>query len=235
MKTDPTGDKTLALLHDLIEQGITRYVVLMRHADRPIETVENDLHMQVSEAGKEAAFAFGQKLPTELPIHLYASPVDRCVETAELIGKGFESVGGARSEVSETEALYAFYVKDVHKADGILYEMFGRGEWAQFFRNWFEGVYPESIIGNAAQAAETLMATLLELLQQSESAGSICVSHDINLFLIKEYYLGLQPEDHEYVQFLEGVIVYEKDGSTYIINHQSEARLLTDASSFAGQ
>jgi broad specificity phosphatase PhoE len=224
--TDPTGSKTLALLYDLRQQGIENYTVLMRHAERPIDSPENDLLMQITEDGKRAAYEFGRGLPADSPFRFFASPVDRCVETADFIEKGALSVGSKTESTQKMERLYAFYIHDLRAADGILYEMFDRGEWAQFFRNWFDGKYPAEIIGDARPAAEILLKALQDLLQQPTPGGNICVSHDINLFLIKEYYLGLRPEDHEYIQFLEGVIVYERDGEQYIVNHQTGAKKL---------
>jgi len=221
---DPTGQKTLQVLRDLHDQGVSNYAVLMRHADRPIDSAENDLLMQITEEGKEAAEKFGQGLPANSVIRFFASPVDRCVETAEYIEKGAQSIGIRTEAPRKMDRLYAFYIHDLLAADSILYEMFARDEWAQFFRNWFEGKYPPEIIGDAREAAETLLNTLLQLLQQP--GGNICVSHDTNLFLIKEYYLGLRPEDYEYIQFLEGVIVYEQAGDFYIVNHQTESRKL---------
>jgi len=54
------------------------------------------------------------------------------------------------------------------------------------------------------------------------AADHICVSYDWRLFLIKEYYLHLRPEDYEFIQFLEGVMIYENNGRYYIINHQTD-------------
>ena len=223
---DPAGSKTLQVLRDLHHQGVTRYAVLMRHAERPVENAENDLLMQITEEGKRVAEKFGQGLPPISPLRFFASPVDRCVETADFIAKGAQSIGVKTEATRKMEKLYAFYIRDLRATDGILYEMFGRNEWAQFFRNWFEGKYPPEIIDDAREAAETLLKALVDLIRQPTAGGNICVSHDINLFLIKEYYLGLRPEDHEYIQFLEGVIVYEKDGDAYIVNHQTAARKL---------
>ncbi|HEY54417.1 MAG TPA: histidine phosphatase family protein [Caldilineae bacterium] len=220
------GAETLKVINDLHQKRISRYVVLMRHAERPIDTAENDLFMQLTEAGKQAAYEFGQALPPDSLIRFFSSPVDRCVETSTLIEKGCLSSGKKTQTNTELDSLYAFFIKDLLKVDGMLYEMLDAGEWAKFFRNWFDGKYVTDIIGNASQAAQTLLNALLELLQGPAAGGNICISHDINLFLIKEYYLGLRPEDNEYIQFLEGVILYEWDGRYYIVNHQTEAKLL---------
>ncbi|UCC54000.1 MAG: hypothetical protein JSV68_08510, partial [Anaerolineaceae bacterium] len=123
--------------------------------------------------------------------------------------------------------LYVFFVNDLSKLNQIAYKMIGEDEWPQFVRNWFDGKISTELIDDAAQAAQTLLNSLLELLQEpSAYGGNICISHDWNLFLIKEFYLRLKPEDNEYIQFLEGVIIYEMHDAFYIINHQSEAKML---------
>ncbi len=226
LSIDPTGVQTLAVIHQLHQQGVRNYAVLMRHADRPIDNAGNDLAMRISDLGKRTAYEFGRALPCDGVKRFYSSPIHRCVQTAELIAQGCLARGGDVLPNTPRDDLFAFFVRDVARADGLLYEALGAGEPFSFFRNWFDGVYPPDIIDDAAQAARAQMNVLLGLLQQDPPAANICVSHDINLFLIKQYYLDLRPEDHEYIQFLEGVVVYEWRSAYYIVNHQAAARRL---------
>jgi broad specificity phosphatase PhoE len=225
MMVNALGTDTLAVIDDLHRRGVKKYVVLMRHAERPIDKPENDLLMMLTDEGQQAAYEFGRALPSDSLIRFFSSPVDRCVETSNLIEKGLLATGGESRSNEELDALYFFYVRDI-KVDHILYDMFEKGEWAQFFRNWFEGEYTPEFMDEGDQAARTLVEALLGLLQDSPEGGNICISHDNSLFLIKEYYLGLRPEDYEYIQFLEGVILYEWDGAYYIANHQTAAKRL---------
>ena len=226
LSIDPTGNKTLEVIHELHQQGVRNYAVLMRHADRPLESAGNDLTRQISEEGRRAAYTFGQSLPCDGPKRFFSSPIDRCVETASLIEEGCRSRGGDTTPNTPLDDLFAFFVRDVARADGLLYQALGEGDPYRFFRSWFNGEYPPEMIDDASLAARAQLDVLLDLLQ-APPAGNICVSHDINLFLIKEYYLGLRPEDYEYIQFLEGVVVYEWQDDYYIVNHQASARKLS--------
>lgn len=228
MTENQLGANTLKVINDLHAQGIDSYVVLMRHSARIVDTAENDAVMELTEEGRQAAYEFGKGLPAAARLRFYSSYINRCIETSALIEQGYFSA----NETAETEpntimdALYAFFAKDVPKMDKIAYALLDKGEWAQFFRNWFNGEYPTEAIDPADQAAEQLLASLIDLLQGQTAVSNICVSHDWHLFLIKEYYLHLRPEDHEFVQFLEGFVIYEQNGRYYIINHQTGAKLL---------
>jgi len=222
------GANTLKVINDLHAQEIDSYVVLMRHSARLVDTAENDAVQDLTEEGRQAAVEFGQGLPANGRFRFYSSVINRCIETTTFIEEGILSV----NETAVTEPnvvmdeLYASFAKDVPRMDKIAYALLDKGEWAQFFRKWFNGEYPTEAIDPAAGAAEALLASLIELLQEETGVSTICISHDWHLFLIKEYYLHLRPEDHEYIQFLEGVVIYEKNDRYYIINHQTGAQLL---------
>lgn len=218
---------TVKIINHLQQAGVDKYVVLMRHAARHFGAAESDPSMGLTEGGKQAAIEFGQGLPPEPPVRFFSSYIERCVETSVLIEQGLLSKGGTTKTNKIIDPLYVFFVNDLSKLNQIAYKMIGEDEWPQFVRNWFDGKISTELIDDAAQAAQTLLNSLLELLQEpSAYGGNICISHDWNLFLIKEFYLGLKPEDNEYIQFLEGVIIYEMHDAFYIINHQSEAKML---------
>ncbi|MCP4751581.1 MAG: hypothetical protein GY866_11855 [Proteobacteria bacterium] len=54
---------------------------------------------------------------------------------------------------------------------------------------------------------------------------NICITHDVNLYLIKEYYLQQRPEDYP-VAYLEGVIVFKRNNEYYMVDHQTDPKLL---------
>ncbi len=217
--------KTVQVINDLHAQGIDSYVVLLRHSARVVDTAENDAAQELTEEGEQGALAFGKALPAAARLCFHSSLINRCVETADLIKEGYLSAhnGAATTPTITSNALYASFAQDVAKMDKIAYAMMEKGEWAQFFRNWFNGEYPTEAIDPADQAAAGLLAFLIGLLDGETAVSHICVSHDWHLFLIKEYYLHLRPEDHEFIQFLEGVVIYEQDGRYYITNHQTDA------------
>ena len=228
MTTTQLGGGTLQVINDLHTQGIDSIVVLMRHSARIVDTAENDAIQDLTEEGRQAAIEFGKGLPANGRFRFYSSVINRCIETSTFIKEGILSVN--ETAVIEPnvvmDELYAFFSQDVLKMDKIAYALMNKGEWAQFFRNWFNGEYPTEAIDPAAKSAETLLASLIGLLREETAVSTICVSHDFHLFLIKEVYLHLRPEDHEFIQFLEGVVIYEENGRYYIINHQTGAQLL---------
>ena len=220
--------KTGQVINDLHTRGIDSYVVLMRHSARIIDTAENDAVQELTEEGRQGAISFGKKLPLTTRLRFHSSYINRCIMTSDLIEEGYLSAheGAETTANVTTDALYAFFANDVPRMDKIAYALLDKGEWAQFFRNWFNGEYPTEAIDPAEQAAEQLLASLIGLLDEETAVSHICVSHDWHLFLIKAYYLHLRPEDHEFIQFLEGVVIYEENGRYYIINHQTGAQLL---------
>lgn len=225
MKVDIIGMETLQIINDLRQQGIDSYVALMRHSARFTDTAENDRLMGLTEEGKQAAFEFGKALPPGSLIRFFSSPVGRCVETSSLVEQGYLTTGGVTQTNQELDALYVFYARDLPKLTQISYYMGDNGQWARFLRNWFEGQYSPDLAEHAAMSAQALLNALVGLLQEP-AIGNICISHDWNLFLIKEFFLGLRPEDNDYIQYLEGVVIYRFNDNYYIVNHQSEAMKL---------
>lgn len=225
MKVETIGLETLKVIKDLQQEGIDSYVALMRHAERYIDTAENDELMGLTEEGKQAAREFGKGLSPEALIRFFSSPVGRCVETSSLIEQGYLINGGTAEGNLELDALYVSYVNDLPTLGQIAYGMYGDGEWRQFLRNWFDGKYSPELANNPDQSAQAMLDALISLLQEP-GVGNICISHDWNLFLIKEYFLGLRHEENGYIQYLEGVIIYKKNGSYFISNHQTDAKRL---------
>jgi hypothetical protein len=53
---------------------------------------------------------------------------------------------------------------------------------------------------------------------------AICVSHDWNIFPLKEFALGLTHEESGDIGYLDGVVFFENDGQMYITSYQAEPR-----------
>jgi len=227
MGDDAFGVQTLKVINDLLQDGINNYAVLTRHSARHYDTAENDMIMGLTEEGKQTSFEFGKALPSNSSIRLFSSPVNRCVETSDLIEKGYLSRGGNAQTNTVMNELVPFFVKDISKLMPMVYELVYAGDYLKFFRNWFDGKISDDLIDDASQSAQKLLSALVDLLQeQPKFTGNICVSHDWHLVLLKEYYLGQRAEEYGNIDFLEGVIIYQWKDSFYITNHQSGARML---------
>lgn len=221
------GAQTLKVINDLHQDGIKNYVVLLRHSARHYGTAENDEAMGLTEEGQQTSFEFGKALPSNSSIRLFSSPANRCIETSDSIEKGCLSKGGKTQANTVMDDLAAFFVKDMSKVMPIAYKLALAGNYSKFFRDWFDGEISDDLIDNASQSAQRLLNALLDLLSEpSEFTGNICVTHDWHLVLLKEYYLGQRAEEYGNIEYLEGVIIYKRNGDYHIVNHQNQARLL---------
>jgi phosphohistidine phosphatase SixA len=113
MAADTLGMETANVIYDLHKDGIESYVVLMRHSARVIDTAENDAIMELTEEGRQAAYELGKALPPNALIRFYSSPIHRCVETSNLIEKGYLFEGEKTQTNTVMDFLYAFFAKDV--------------------------------------------------------------------------------------------------------------------------
>lgn len=162
----------------------------------------------------------GTKLPENPRPRLFSSHFGRCIETAYLIDKGYIKThcifNGHNSQAVE---LSPFYITDIHKAIGLVQELGN----VNFLRRWFNLEIPEDIMLNPETAADKIadfMVRQMKGLDRGEIA--LCVSHDWNIFPLKEYKLGLPHEEYGTVGYLESVIIFEKGGENYIANYQKE-------------
>ena len=65
-----------------------RGVLLMRHSAREFNRDINDLLNPLTDHGRQLAVAMGGALTADIQLRGYASPPERCVETAELLLQG---------------------------------------------------------------------------------------------------------------------------------------------------
>lgn len=224
MGKDAFGKETLRIINNLHQDGVRNLVVLMRHSARHYGTAENDESMELTEEGKQKSQEFGEALPANHMFHFFSSPVLRCIETSDLIEKGVLSKGGKTKSNMIMDSLYPYFVKDMSKIIQIAYKFVIAGEYPKFFRSWFEGNISSELIDDASRSAQSLMGVLLTMLQDPTVDGdSVCITHDWNLVLLREFYLGQKAEEYGVIDYLEGVIIYEKDGGYYVANYQDQA------------
>lgn len=210
---------TLDLIRDLSSQGVGRMAVAIRHSARHYsEEVAMEPFMSLTEKGRTMALAMGEALPDHLSLQFFSSYVGRCIETAYLIDKGFvRKTGGMTRNNQVINDMSPFYVKDIKKTVKILLEQ----DVAPFIRNWMDGVFDETMIMNAEKAAMAMMKFMAgSLMEADRHTLQISVTHDWNIYLLKEYGLGLPHETHGKIEYMEGVVVYEKDGRIYIAGYQ---------------
>lgn len=110
-----------------------RVFLLVRHGERNHITPNDPdfgAHVGLTERGREQALSLGKCIPAEGDICFYSSPVGRCVETAEFIGKG---CGVENPHIEKLDCLAEYFVQDYDKYTQVLREGFYEGicEWLQ--------------------------------------------------------------------------------------------------------
>lgn len=222
METNGHGMHTMKLIKDLHQQGISRLGVIMRHSVRErISSVENILSIGITEQGKKAAYRFGERFPLGPVIRLFSSPVGRCQETAACIAEGYREQRGETEALRIFEYLGPFYIRD-HE---MMFRMTKEGGIPRFLRQWFKGQVAPEIMAPAPEAAETLLDTMLQPFRETpKELRALYISHDWNIFLLKEQYLGLPHEEFGEVHFLEGLLLYESQGEYYLAHHHGEPK-----------
>ncbi|MBU3915770.1 histidine phosphatase family protein [bacterium] len=224
MEENNFGRNTLKLISDLKERGINRFSVIMRHSARHYdrENPQTEPFQGLTEEGKEYAYNLGKGIPRDLTIRLFSSTFGRCIETAYLIDKGFTAMGGSTINNTINIKLAPSYVKKPYSLAKIM-----REEIPDFVRYWFEGNISTDIIDSMDNAAIEIVGFLVdELKELPENHVNITISHDWNMYLIKEHFLDLKHEAAGKVEYLEGAVIYKENDKVYMAHHQCEPGIL---------
>lgn len=214
------SQQTLSLIDSLLDQGINNISVLIRHSERHFSTeARMEPFMELTQNGKTYAYDFGHTLrPGFLP-KLYSSFMGRCIETAYLIEKGFTAKHGVPLEHNTVDRrLSPFYIKNIDRA---VEKILVQGNDV-FIRNWFDGKMDESIIENPEKTADMICRHMVELIQNPMgNQVAVCITHDWNIFPVKEFKLGLRHEDYGDVGYLEGLVFFRQDQHDYVSGIQT--------------
>lgn len=212
-----SSERTSQILNRLINEGVSHISVLIRHAER--HYTENDAmepFMRLTHQGRSTTFDFGQSLPGSLPVQLYSSFIGRCIETAYLIDKGF-TVKHDRllPHTMDEQLLSPSYINDIDQVVKQVVQIGNHG----FLRQWFDHRLDESIIDNPVLAADRICGFMDGCLNsKADRTLTLAVSHDWNLFVVKEIKLNLPFEKAGDIGYLEGVFFFKKEDSTYIMD-----------------
>ncbi|HEY1100636.1 MAG TPA: histidine phosphatase family protein [Myxococcota bacterium] len=197
---------TLALTASSTNQPVG---LLVRHAERwPIADLARHHEVLLTDEGIAAARASGRRLAQRIrdtgvdpgTIALVHSPVERCGQTARALGEGLVEAGIAVEVIGVVDSLGANYLRDPAR---VAEEATKRGP--VFVRDWFDGVFGDTVIAPCAEVAGGLVEVFAGLLGQHRFV--IGVSHDWNIAAVREHMLGLRYEDVGWPPFLDGVVV----------------------------
>ncbi len=213
--------ETLSAVNALLDQGIKKISILARHSERLFSTrADMEPFMQLTEAGKNYACELGRDLrPEPLPV-LSSSFMGRCIETAYLIDKGFTHRHNQILPHNRVDnRLAPFYINDIGKAvEKILVE--GND---LFIRNWFDGRIDETIIENPEKTADLICAHMIDQIQNlPENRMAVSITHDWNIYPVKEFKLGLRHEECGTVGYLESLLFFEKNSRYFVTAFQTD-------------
>jgi len=208
------GDATLEQVEAMADDGCNHMVLLMRHSAREFNPAVHDLENPLTDEGRELSRRLGRKLPKAYTLRGYASPAERCVETAQLCLDGHATEGGSVTRVRPVEGLGVFYVLDQMKMYRVMRDI---GTLQQFVSAWSESTIPEDALIPAQNAAQILMRVVTEKLNQpvAEKQIDVCVSHDLSLYLVRDRLLRESPEQGP-VEFLDALVAFRRDDRVWL-------------------
>lgn len=204
--------------------GVSHSVVLMRHSAREFAAGRHDLENPLTDDGRARARHVGERLPKALTVRAYASPAERCMETAALILEGHAANGGPVTRHRPLEALGVFYALDQMK---MWKAMRDAGGLVPFVDRWIHGGGPGDAMIPAKQAARLLVGVLAAKLRQpvADTQADLCVTHDMTIYLLRDVLLG-EPANGPEVAFLDALLLYERDGALWMRSHHGKPRRL---------
>ena len=207
------GGPTLQLVNDLVATGVNRLSLVLRHSARTFDPALHDLENPLTAEGRTLARELGLRLPKQLMLRGYASPPERCMETAQLVLAGHQERGGRVSRHRPVEALGVFYALDQMKMWRGLREAGGLYE---YLSQWFDGMVPRDAMMPPELAAELVVGAVRNKLAAAPVGAhlDLCVSHDMTVALLMDRVLGQRVTDHT-VAFLDAVAFFEKDGGLW--------------------
>ena len=226
------GDRVVALIELLLSQGIRHMSILMRHSAREYDPGLQELENPLTPHGRDLALRLGRRLPKSMTLRGYASPVERCMETAELVLAGHRSGGGESSEHEPVDAFGVFFVLDaaevvkgMQRAGALKSESGALVEGAphavsvsgSFVQRWVEGKMPRDALVPADGAARTVLAALQELYScpPTDCHLDVCVTHDITMLLLMDRFLG-KPAGENSIEYLEGLVAFRRNGAHWL-------------------
>ena len=186
--------------------AIENISLLLRHADRdeiPQGSFGNEVLL--NEKGKQNALGFGEKLIGQKVNKILTSPIGRCVETAELIAKGY----GKEIEIIETTGLGApgLHIED----EKIAGEFFLQHGFDEMYRRFMKGVNVPGI--PSITELNFKISTFIKE-NSAQNGTTIFISHDM-LIAFFHYSLNRKIYTKEnWIDYLTGITfkngVYEK-------------------------
>jgi len=226
-----TGVRTAKLIAPYAE-SLRKHggVLLMRHSAREFEPGRHDLLNPLTDAGRELSAKLGKALPAGLNLRGYASPAQRCIETAQLMLAGYASDDrGLTGRTRPMEGLGVFYVLDQMKMFRALQ---AQGGLREFVSAWVAGALAADIVLPARQAVDGLLAALgsklvVDAAAETKPSFDICVSHDLTLQVVRSVLYDIAAVDDGEVEFLDGLLFVATADGPVVVSHDHQPLALS--------
>jgi len=155
--------------------------------------------------GRDMARELGSRL-RGLDLRLYASSIQRCVDTARLIGEG----AGSDAEVVKAPLLGipGPYVVDEEEVDKSLAVMGLKG----FAVRWLKGGISPRVFRPCPEGSEMLVGWIGRNLRSRSEGVDVYVGHDLFLTPALVHYLGYDLEADGFLGFLDGYCLVPANG-----------------------
>ena len=216
------GDAALAMVGEVLADGVDHAALLLRHSARTFESGLHDLENPLTDEGRALCRRFGRRLSKDLTLRAYASPAERCMETAQLILEAHQAEGGAITRHRPMEALGVFYALDQMK---MWKGMEAAGGMASYLQGWMAGAVPADAMMPAQWAARLVLGCMAEKLSApvAQPQLDLHVSHDMTLHLLRSALLG-EPVDGPPAEFLDGLLLWRAEGALWLKSHHGLAQ-----------
>lgn len=215
------GQGTAEMVNRTFAEDVDRGILLMRHSARTFDRDIHDLLNPLTDHGRFLCRQFGERLDKGLKLRGYASPAERCMESAQQIIESHVTHGGEGGRTRPVEALGVFYALDQQKMwKGLSLAP----SLPDYVGQWFAAEVPRDAMIPAQQAMKLLLMVLHEKLVTPMPGPSLdlCVSHDFTVFALRQA-VGLEPLSGPTVEFLDGLLLFRrkdtKDGHAIMRSH----------------
>ena len=194
-----------------------RVFLLIRHAERRHITPDDPdfgAHVGLTDKGREQALSLGKCIPPEGDICFYSSPVGRCVETAQCIGKGragvqvpaqLNAVVSDEPRVEPLDCLAEYFVQNYDAYMKVLRAGFYEGICA-WLANEAEGKKRgdnEAFCPLAARSEEMLAM----MLSKGTVRINIFATHDAWVVPCLTHFCGMRFTPQRWMNYLTGMAV----------------------------
>jgi broad specificity phosphatase PhoE len=177
--------------------------LLVRHAERPeITDPARALQLGLTERGRAAARELGRQLLDLQPAAVFASPVDRCVDTAACL---LEGLGVDPREARQTVRVERELAEACSSDGRLVRKQFLKRDPYQLILDYLAG-QPVPGFRPLAEGAGRLLAALLAHLTPGRL--TVFVSHDALIMALQRVFHGREFSTGRWLPFLEGSVLY---------------------------